>query len=677
LRGDSRLETKLPADGEYRLQVHDLQYAAVAPGQFCVKIGQWSYADLTFPSTVQRGVTTEVELVGRPGEKHTVRVTSSVDDAAVPAPWPDPANASTTASGPQAPVLLSDLRELVEERTGTEPQALGALPVAVNGRISAPNELDTYELTVEPETDVDIEVQADVLGSPIDAELELRDLKGARLALNDDTPAGPDPRLTYAVPKGITKIIAVVRDVDGNSGPRCIYRLLATRKGKQNPAGFTLTLMEDSQTLEPGHPSVIKVEAARAGYNGPIALAFDHLPEGVKVSGQTLPAEATATLVTLSSDAPLPPLITGVKGRGKDGEATASVENALLGQFQPWLAQNLAVAGAAPSDVAFSVGWGPAVADKKIPLSGRFVVPVTCTRPVGHDGPVRLTLLTSQARPKPVKGAAVNPALSLREEKAVLIEEDKNAQTAFNAVITAETALTAAQKAAAANKDAAAGEALAKKVAGAQAALDKAKTAADEAAQKAKNDVEVAVSVPAELPEIGHQIAFKAELLKRDRRTVEAVAYSPVQEIPVVNPLAVKPEEPAPVKVDPKAGATVEIAGKVERREGAAGDVLLTISDLPTGIAAPAPVTVKAGATDFKFTVKVPPTFKPGEYPAAKIVGTGKPYGALQVRTKDALVALKVLPADQPPATAATEAPKPAAPPGVPANTPTVAPAKP
>ncbi|EDY17968.1 Ig domain protein group 2 domain protein [Chthoniobacter flavus Ellin428] len=583
-------------------------------------------------------MTTEVELVGRTGETHTVRVSSTTEDPAVPAPWPEPAN----ASGPQAPVLLSDLRELVEERNGTAPQALGALPVAVNGRISKSNETDAYELTVEPETEVDIAVAADTLGSPIDAELELRDAKGARLAINDDTPDGPDPRLTYKVPPGVTKLIAVVRDVNGHAGPRCIYRLSATRKGQENPAGFTLALTEDSHTLEPGLSNVFKVEAVRAGYDGPIDLVFDHLPDSVKISGQNVPAQATATLVTLSSDAPLPPLIIGLKGRGKDGEAAASVESIQLGRFQPWLAQSVALAGAAKSDVAFSVRWGAAVAEKKVPLGGRFVLPVTCTRPPGHDGPVRLTLLTSQGR-KTGKVAAQNAALNLREEKAVLIEEDKNAQAAFNVIATAQAALAAAQKAVEANKDDTAAEALAGKVEEAQAAIEKTKAAADEAAQKAKNDVEVAVAVPAELPEIPHQIAFKAELLKRDRRTVEAVAYTPVQEIPVVNPLAVKPHAPAPIQLDPKAGATVEITGKVERLEGAVGDILLTMSDLPPGIAAPPAVTVKAGATDFKFTLKIPPTFKPGEYAGPKIFGTGKPFGPLQVRSRDNPVTLTIL----------------------------------
>jgi len=640
LRGDARIEAKLPADGEYRLQIHDLQYAAAAPGHFCLKIGQWSYGDVAFPPVIQRGVTTEVELVGRAGEKHMVRVSSTADEAAVPAPWPEPDH----ASGPQAPVLLSDLREVVEEQNGSAPQALGGLPVAVDGRFAKRDEEDAYELTVEPESEVNIEVEAEALGSPIDAQLELRDAKGTKLAAADDTPTGPDPRLTYKVPKDVTKLIAVVRDGSGNAGPRSIYRLLATAKGKENSAGFTLKITADNCSVEPGAPNVFKVEAERAGYDGPIELAFDHLPPGVKISGQTLPAQATATLVTLSCDAAMPEAITGIKGRGKDGEATASVESPELGRFQPWLAQSFAMAGVAKSDVAFSVGWGAAAADKKVPLGGRVVLPVTCNRPPGHDGPVRLTVLTSQGRKTVRLGTA--DTLNLREEKPMLIEEDKTAQAAYDGVATAQAALAAAQKAAAAIKDENAVEEAAKKVEAMQAALESAQKKADEAAQKAKNDVDVGMFVPADLPEIPHQIAFKAELLKRDRRTVEAVAYTAVQEIPVVNPLAVRAEAPAPVKLDPKTGATVAIAGKIERLEGAAGDVTLTMEGLPPGVAAPAAVTVKAGATDFKFTLKVPANFKPGEYSTVKIVATGKPFGTLQVRSGDHPVTMNVLAAE-------------------------------
>lgn len=643
LRGDTRLEAKLPADGEYRLQFHDLQYAAAAPGHFRLKIGHWSYADVAFPSTIQRGASAEVQLVGRPGETSIVRLPSDADGPAVPAPWADPAS----SSGPPAAVRLSDLPELVEERPGSAPQSLPALPVAVNGRIGKPGEDDTYEITVAADTEVDFEVSADLLGSPIDAELELRDLKGARLAINDDAGTSPDPRLTYKVPKDVGKLIAVVRDVNGNGGPPCIYRLLATVKAKDKPGSFTLTMIEDSHTVVPGRASVFKVEVGRNGYDGPIELSFDDLPDGLKVSGHIIPARATGTLLTLSSDDPLPPLITGLIGRAQQVETRARFDSVQLGKSQPWLENNLALAGASKPPIAFSAEWSPAAESKKFPVAGKLTLPVKCSRPPGHDGPVRLTLLTSQARQ--FARGAVDNARTLREERAVLIDEDKKAQQAFDAIAPAKAALSAAQKEAGAGQEDNAAEAAARNVELAEAALDRAMIAAAEAAQKARNDTEVPLVVPADLPEIPHQIAFKAELLKRDRRTVEAVAYTPVQEFPVVNPLIVKLSPPAPAKLDAKNGATLELAGRVERFEGAAGEVNLTLAGLPPGASGPTTATVKSGATEFKFVLKFPANFKPGEFPGVKVSATGRPFGAQQVRGRDAEVTLKVLPPDAAP----------------------------
>ena len=750
LRGDTRIETKLPADGSYRLQVHDLQFAATAPAHYRLKIGRWQYADLAHPSTVQRGKSADVQLIGPEGQTQAASLPSSASGPAVPASWPNSAN----ASGPQAAVWLSDLPELLEASNHSSPQPLPALPVAVNGVISTPGEEDAYELQVKPETEIDLDVIADAHGSPIDAELELRDLKGTRLAINDDSPDGPDPRLTFKVPKGVTKIIAMVRDVNGNSGPRCIYRLHIAEKTKSS--NFALKVTEDSHTLEPARTSIFKVEALRDGYDGPIDLAFDHLPDGIKLTGQAIPVQATGTLLTLTSDKPMQPVITALKGRAKDNkddETLAQFDSSVLGKFQPWLARELALAGAPKSEIPFTVT--SETKSKTIPLSGKLSVIVKCTRPVGHDGPVRLTLLTSQARIF-LKGA-VDPARNLREDKVVLIEDDKKAQAAFDAVTAATTALTkaeatlatakkaeetarkaadvaadkakAAATAAAKVVEAEAGKAKAaadaaiaktpatpapalvakppvapavtaantaadaatkaaataatvvaastkavadamKSLATAQAAIAPAEKAATDAALKAKNDVEVTLVVPPDLAEVPHQIAFKAELLKRDRRTVEAIAYTPVQSLPVINPIVVKATPLAAVKLDAKAGATVDLIGQIERLEGAKGDVALTLAGLPAGVtAAPATLNVKAAESQFKFALKFPATYKPAEPAKITLSATAKPYGTIQTKSRDAVVALNVLQADPlPPAPPA--AAKPAVtPPAKPAAT--------
>ena len=638
LRGDTRLEAVLPSDGEYLLQLHDLQFAAPAPGHFRLKMGSWFYADLAFPSTIQRGVAAEVQLLGRAGKVTSQWLPSSQQGRAVPAPWPD----SKEASGPAVPVWLHELPQTLEARSGVNPQALEQLPVSVNGWISKPGEVDLYEIPVEPETEVEFLVAADALGSPIDAELELRDGKGVRLAVSDDTPEGPDPKLTYKIPKETTKITAAVRDVNGNGGAQCIYRFQAVRKPPQKAPAFSLKVLEDNHTVLKGRKSVLKVEALRDGYDGPIELVLESLPPGLQVSGQTIPAAATGTLLTLSRDGEVPPALLALKGRTKELEVPVRYDSGFLGKNQPWLEGALAVAAAPAPEFEFSAGWGKGIESRRIALTGKMALPVECKRPAGHDGPVRLTLLTSQARV--LANGAVDVNKMLREEKAVLLEEDKKAQQAHDAATAAAKALSVAREALAeAEKKGDVPVAVPKAVETAQAALAAAEKTAADAVQKAKNDVEFGVLVPAELADVAHQIAFKAELLKRDRKTVEAVVYTPVYSVPVVNPLLVKVEEPAAVKLDLKTGGELLLTGSVERLEGAKGEVVISVTGLPAGIAAPAAVTVKAQENGFKFTLKIPAGFKPGDFAGVKISGTGKPYGTLQLKSPDAVVSLKVL----------------------------------
>lgn len=644
LRGDTRIEVTIPSDGEYLLQLHDLQFAAAAPGHFRLKMGTWFYADLVFPSTIQRGMTAEVQLLGRAGKATSLWLPSIHEGRAVPAPWPD----SKKASGPAVPVWLNELPQTLEERSGSKAQVLEQLPVSVNGWISKPGEVDLYEIPVEPDTEVEFLLVADALGSPIDAELELRDLKGARLAVNDDTPEGPDPRLSYKVPKGTTKITAAVRDVNDNGGEFCIYRFQAVRKPAQKPAAFSLKLLEDSHTVLKGRKSVLKVESLRDGYDGPIELVMESLPGGLQVSGQTIPASATGALLTLSTDGAVPPTLLGLKGRAKELEGAVRHDSGVLGKFQPWLEGVLAVTAAPAPEFEFSAGWGKGIEARRIALTGKVSLPVECRRQAGHDGPVRLTLLTSQARV--LTNGVVDPNKMLREEKAVLIEEDKKTQQAFDAATAAAKKLSAAREAlAAAEKEGEVPEAVAKSLETAQTALADAETASADAAQKAKNNIDFGILVPAELADVAHQVAFKAELLKRDRKTVEAVVYTSVYSIPVVNPLLVRVEEPTAAKLDAKTGGEIQISGSVERLEGAKGEVVVSITGLPAGIVGPAAATVKAQETSFKFTLKLPSGFKPGDFPGVKISGTGKPYGTTQLKSRDAVVSLKVLAPDPAP----------------------------
>jgi hypothetical protein len=645
LRGDCRFQFKLPADGEYRLQVHDLLYAAGAPAYFRLKVGRWTYADAVFPPTVQTGQSAEVRLVGNAREHPPLQIPSDAEGEAVPAPR----SPAPDASGPRPVVWLSEQPQLLEKREGTNAQPLPPLPVSLNGTISKPGEVDFYTLEVQPETEIEVEVVADAIGSPIDAELELRDAKGARLVLADDGTGTPDPKLSYKVPSGVTSIQAAVRDVGGLSGEHCVYRLEAGLK-KAKTGDFSLKLLEDNQTLRPGAPGVLKVEVLReGGFAGPVDLSLVGLPRDVKISGTRVPETATGALLTFQSDKPFAPSIIALRGSGGGRQKTARLGTSPAARFQPWMDADLALVGAAAPVPEFAAEWGASAEKVALALSGKATLPLRVKRPAGHDGSVRFTLLSSQARL--FKQAQLETPRMLREEKPVLLAEDKKVQQLADALAAAKKPLDAARKDLdAATAKGAATEALSAAVAKAQTAYEQARKALEEAATKAKNEADAVLLVPADLPEIAHALAFKAELLKRDGKTVEAVAYTPVLEVAVLNPIQLQISAPPPVVLDPKAGAVVELSGKVELKAAAKGEVTVTLIGLPAGVAAPAPAKVKEGQSDFKFSVKFPPNVPAGKVAGVRVSAQGTPFANGQVKTqeKDVQITLQAAPPPAP-----------------------------
>src|SRR5262249_37078087 len=63
LGGDARLEATLPEAGTYIVSIHDLEYAAPAPGFFRLRVGRWAFVDQVFPPAVARGPSQTVELL--------------------------------------------------------------------------------------------------------------------------------------------------------------------------------------------------------------------------------------------------------------------------------------------------------------------------------------------------------------------------------------------------------------------------------------------------------------------------------------------------------------------------------------------------------------------------------------------------------------------------------------
>ena len=491
-----------------------------------------------------------------------------------------------TWSGPRPFVAVSNRTEVLEQPASGKPQELPALPLGISGRLASSNEEDRYRLSVTPTSRVRFEVFAERIGSPIDVALVVRNEMGADLARAEDSPGTLDPILDYAVPDKVTAIQVAIVDSQGRGGPRGIYRLTAEIIQPDGPGDFRLFTPSQRISLPVGGRSVVPVFAERRGYRGTIVLSAENLPPGTKLEGTTIPPGSDGTLVVVGFTTAANATISTWKGRVDTGMERPLVQRGhALEKLQPWLATELAIAAIIEKPETFSIDWRNLAADAGLPPAGKLSLPVSVKRP-DPATPVRLTLLTSQA--PPILNNQPNPNAAIRVERAIEL--------------------------------------------GAKV-----------------GDGDVPLLIPADLPADSYQLAVQAEILTPDKRTVLATVYTPVRSFAVKLPVMIKLESPPRLEatLDLKAGATIEVVGRVERQHGFFGDVVLTLTGLPAGARADA-VTVKAFKSKFVMKIVLPPNAAAGEIKGLKLNGNAAPDAKLpnvRVRSRDVELTLNVIPA--------------------------------
>jgi hypothetical protein len=292
LSGDVRLEHRLPADGLYYVELHDLVYRAPGPNPYRLKLGDLTLVDLPLPLAGGPGPLTFVPIgTGFPadaswtsevvapfvGENAPLALPSV---AHVVGPWPwfrvstGPEYVEAAATPDQPPVL---------EALFADPQQV---TVGVSGRLAKAGERDHYKVRVTPGQSLRFRLQAIEYGSPVVGELEVMNAAGQRVAISGDQPSETDPIIDFAVPGDQSELLIGVRDLLGHGGPRNVYRLVISPVARPD---FSLTTTASVLQLPEDGSGVMELTVARAGYNGPIAMSVPNDPT-ITLSPAQIPA---------------------------------------------------------------------------------------------------------------------------------------------------------------------------------------------------------------------------------------------------------------------------------------------------------------------------------------------------------------------------------------------------
>jgi hypothetical protein len=306
---DPLLHYRVPASGEYYLEIRDVRYGGDPNWQYCIEAGDRPFVTNVHPMHVTLGVSTKLELVGYnlpPDPTATLTLPQNTPEGLRWVVLDLPGGQKSNA----VPVVVSRLPAVTETAGDNNTPAKAQpvpVPCGISGRIEAEGDVDCYSFDAKAGEQLSFEVIARSHQSAIDPVIRVLNDKGDRLAENDDFHdrfVHADSRIEPWTAPANGRYSVEIRDVHGRGGPAFVYFLKVTRA----EPGFTLELDTDKTPLAPSTASVIFARVTRHnGFAGAVQLGIEGLPPGVTATcGHILPTgQDGCILLTAAPDAKL------------------------------------------------------------------------------------------------------------------------------------------------------------------------------------------------------------------------------------------------------------------------------------------------------------------------------------------------------------------------------------
>jgi len=315
---------EVPEDGEHVLSINEALFRGRESFVYRITIGEVPFVTSIFPLGGRVGEPVKIEMTGWNLEKTTL---SPPPKDAKPGSHLIAATNGKFASN-YVPFALDTLPECLEKEPNDEPSKAQkvSLPVIVNGRADRPGDWDVFEVEGKAGETIVAEVNARRLGSPFDSFLKVTGADGKIIALNDDhydaaSGLNTDHADSYLMVKlpANGKYFIHLGDTRRQAGKECAYRLRIS----QPLPDFALRVIPSRIIIPSKGSAAVTVFAIRKdGYDGPIALSFKNLPQGLTSPGATLGAkqEAVGLAVATTLTAMEKPVNLTVVGTAKVGD---------------------------------------------------------------------------------------------------------------------------------------------------------------------------------------------------------------------------------------------------------------------------------------------------------------------------------------------------------------------
>ena len=367
--GDPFMSYRFQQSGEYLLEIRDVRYQGNSYWEYSVEISDRPFVSNVFPMGLARDEEVSLQMIGVQLPPDSAVIGFKLPMNVPPGPQWLPLPIAGEFSNP-VPLVVSDLPMLIEtQQENNSPSTAQQItvPTGISGRIETEADIDCYTFEAKQGEKFSVEVLARRQQSSLDSTVRILDVKGKRLAENDDLRlykrAFADSWIENWAAPDDGKYAIEIRDLHLRGGQSFVYFLKVTRSQPY----FELYLDTDKTQLTPGSAGVLFVNVVRKnGFDGQVLLHIDGLPETVTAScGRILAGKNRDGCIVLeaASSAPLSATnvtVTGtashVLAEGKTIELTA-VATPYQETYQPgggrghWPVNMHTISVGAPSDI--------------------------------------------------------------------------------------------------------------------------------------------------------------------------------------------------------------------------------------------------------------------------------------------------------------------------------------
>jgi hypothetical protein len=399
VRQDCMCSIVAPEDATYIIEARETSFAGNGSCVYRLHVGRFPRPTAVLPFGGKPGEALDVQWLGDVAGPRGEKITLPGD---IPSIFGVFARDDRGIAPSAVPFRLSKLNNVMEvEPNNALPEGTACeAPIAMNGTIAQPGDIDCFKFPAKKGQVFDVRVLARAYGSPLDSVVNVYRIGGANAGGNDDS-GGPDSYQRFTAPEDDTYVVQV-QDHLKQAGTDYVYRVEVT------PVEPTLTLglSERSQFVDivapvaKGNRFAFLVNASRADFGGELNLEFKDLPPGVSV--ETLPMGANRSdvpvLITAAPDAAVGGSLVDIVGRPAD--ANLKIEGHLRqrtslvrGQnnIEVWNQYTERLAAAVVEEAPFAIE----IVEPKVPLvrDGAMDLKVVAKRKEGFNAAIGIQML--------------------------------------------------------------------------------------------------------------------------------------------------------------------------------------------------------------------------------------------------------------------------------------------